>query len=293
MRFFKRLFREPVLHFILLGALLFAYFQWTGGSGPGSRRIVVTPGLVQHFAAGFYRTWQRPATPAEIKGLIDDHVKEEIATREAMAMGLDRDDAVIRRRLRQKLEFLTEDEATQEPPTEVELQAWLDAHPKSFARDPQVSFRQVYLSTARGGAAAEAKAAKLLARLRAAGPTADTRTLGDRTLLPAEEALTPLFDIARDFGEDFTVALDTLATNCWIGPVASPFGLHLVYIRERVPGFRPTLTEARPLVEREVSSERRKKKLDDQYQQLLRKYEVVIDLPTDLENDSTVAGGAK
>jgi hypothetical protein len=293
MRFFKRLFREPVLHFILLGALLFAYFQWTGGAGPGSRRIVVTPELVQHFAAGFYRTWQRLATPAEIKGLIDDHVKEEIATREAMAMDLDRDDAVIRHRLRQKLEFLTEDEATQEPPTEVELQAWLDAHPKSFARDPQVSFRQVYLSTAWGGAAAEAKATKLLARLRAAGPTADTRTLGDRTLLPAEEALTPLFDIARDFGEDFTVALDTLATNSWIGPIASPFGLHLVFIRDRVPGSRPTLVEVRPLVEREVSSERRKKKLDDQYQELLRKYEVVIDLPTDLEHDSTVVGGAK
>jgi len=286
MTFVKRLLREPVFHFVLLGALLFAYYEWTGGGGPGSRRITVTPGLVQHLAAGFYRTWQRPPTPAELKGLVDDHVKEEIATREAMAMGLDRDDAVIRRRLRQKLEFLTEDEAAQNPPTEAELRAWLEAHPESFARDAQVSFRQVYLNPGQGGPGGKGEAKRLLSRLRASGEDVDTRKLGDWTLLPAEVPLSQLRDIARDFGEVFANALDTLATHTWTGPVTSSFGVHFVYIRERVPGVRPTLDEVRPLVEREVTSERRKKKLDDQYQELLKKYDVVIDFPREPESGS-------
>jgi len=295
MAFFKRLLREPVFHFILLGVLLFGYYEWTGGSGPGSRRITVTPGLVQHLAAGFYRTWQRPPTPAELKGLIDDHVKEEIATREAMAMGLDRDDAVIRRRLRQKLEFLTEDEAAQDPPTEAELRSWLESHPESFARDAQVSFRQVYLNADRGGARGKDEVKRLLSRLRAGGQDVDTRKLGDWTLLPAEEPLSQLRDIARDFGEVFANTLDTLATQVWTGPVTSSFGVHLVYIRERVPGVRPTLDEVRPLVEREVTSERRKKRLDDQYQELLKKYDVVIDFPREPEtaSGSSSAGEGK
>ena len=112
MRAVGKLVREPLVQFLVLGGLLFAYFEWrSGGSGPGSTRISITPGLVEHLASGFAKTWQRPPTDAELKGLIDEHVREEIATREATAMGLDRDDTIIRRRLRQKLEFLVEDSA--------------------------------------------------------------------------------------------------------------------------------------------------------------------------------------
>src|SRR3972149_5681562 len=114
----KSVHREPLVHFLAMGALLFLFFEWRGGSGPGSSRIAIAPGLVEHLASGFARTWQRPATDAELKGLIDDYVKEEIATREAVGMGLDRDDTIIRRRLRQKLEFLVEDAASSSPPPE-------------------------------------------------------------------------------------------------------------------------------------------------------------------------------
>ena len=119
----KSVLREPLVHFLALGALLFLFFEWRGGSGPGSSRIAITPGLIEHLTSGFARTWQRPPTDAEIKGLIDDYVKEEIATREALGMGLDRDDTIIRRRLRQKLEFLVEDAVSSSAPTDAELQA--------------------------------------------------------------------------------------------------------------------------------------------------------------------------
>src|SRR5512134_1361088 len=119
--------REPLLHFLVLGLLLFLFFERRGG-GSGSSRIVVTPGQIAHLASGFARTLQRPPSEEELKGLIDDYVKEEIATREAVANGLDRDDAIIRRRLRQKLEFLVEDTADLSPPTDADLQRWLDGH---------------------------------------------------------------------------------------------------------------------------------------------------------------------
>ena len=125
--------REPLVHFLLLGALLFALFNWLGGdTGPMSNRITVAQAQVEQLAAAFGKTWQRPPTEAELKGLVDEYVREEIAYREAVAMGLDRDDTIIRRRMRQKLEFLVEDAAGATPATDAELQAYLDAHPDAF-----------------------------------------------------------------------------------------------------------------------------------------------------------------
>ena len=115
--------REPLVHFVVLGAILFALAQWRGG-GAGANAIVITPGQVDAMVATFTRTWQRPPTDEELKGLIDDSVREELAVREAVALGLDRDDTVIRRRLRQKVEFIVEGEVDATPVTDAELQAY-------------------------------------------------------------------------------------------------------------------------------------------------------------------------
>ena len=275
----KSILREPLLHFLLLGGLLFLFFEWRGSGGPTSSRIVITPGLVEHLASGFSRTWQRPPTDAELKGLIDDYVKEEIATREAVGMGLDRDDTIIRRRLRQKLEFLVEDAASSAPPTDAELQAWLDAHPQSFRAEPQLAFRQVYVSPERRGASAAPDAVKMLARLRAKGKDVRTDDLGDASMLPAEQPLSPLREVERSFGNDFAQELMKIEPGQWTGPVESPYGLHLVLVRERVAGAPPELAEIRPMVEREVLAERRKRDLDNLYERLLAKYTVTIEKP--------------
>ena len=140
------------MHFLAIGMLLFLVFHWRGGSGPGSDRIVITPGQIDSMVAGFARTWQRPPTEQELKGLLDDYVREEMATREAVAIGLDRDDAIIRRRLRQKLEFMAADSVDATPPTDAELETWLKEHSDMFRTDPEVAFRQVYLSPERHGA---------------------------------------------------------------------------------------------------------------------------------------------
>ena len=271
---------EPLLHFLLLGGLMFAWFEWRGGTGgPGSTRIAVTPGQVEHLASGFARTWQRPPTEAELKGLVDDYVKEEIATREATAMGLDRDDTIIRRRLRQKLEFLIEDAGDQVAPTDAELQAWVLARPDSIGAEPQVSFRQVYVSADRRRASARGDALKLLGQLRAAGSDVAIEKLGDASMLPSEQPLEPLREVTRYFGEDFTKELLGIAPGQWTGPVESPYGLHLVLVRERVAAQAPDLATIRPMVEREVLAERKKKELHALYERLLVKYTVVIDMP--------------
>jgi len=290
MTLLKRLLREPLVHFLLLGGLLFLYFEWRGSGGPTSSRIVITPGLVEHLASGFGRTWQRPPTDAELKGLIDDYVKEEIATREAVGMGLDRDDTIIRRRLRQKLEFLVEDASSAAPPTDAELEAWLGKHPQSFRAEPQLAFRQVYVSPERRGASAGKDAEKLLARLRAKGKDATTDGLGDASMLPSEQPLVPLREVARSFGDDFAQQLLKIEPGQWTGPVESPYGLHLVLVQERVAAAAPELAEIRPVVEREVLAERRKRDLDTLYERLLERYTVTIEKPKAKPQQAAAAG---
>jgi hypothetical protein len=282
--------REPLLQFLVLGLALFLLFEWRG-SGTGSSRIVVTSGQIEQFASGFARTWQRPPTQAELKGLVDEHVKEEIATREAIATGLDRDDTIIRRRLRQKLEFLAEDAADQAPPTDAEVQGWLEAHPDAFRTESQVAFRQVLVSRERRGTGAPAEAERLLTRLRAAGPGADAAHLGDPTMLPAEMQLVPVREVRLTFGDGFAHAIEALAPGQWSGPVDSAYGLHLVLVTERVAAGKPDLSAIRSEVEREVVTERRRKDLDSLYRRLISKYSVTIEMPAPSGTNPVSGGG--
>ncbi len=273
----KKALREPLLHFLLLGLLLFAFFEWRGGGASGGSRIVITSGRLQHLTAGFVRTWQRAPTEDELKALVDEYVKEEMAAREAVANGLDRDDPLVRKRLRQKLEFLAEDAVEQAPPTDDDVRAWLVAHPDTFRPEVTVALRQVFLRRDRPDVAVEA--ARLLARLSAAGPDADTSRLGDPTALPPELPPGPLREVALTFGDGFARAVEAIPAGQWSGPVESGYGLHLVLVTERVVPPEPDLAAVRPLVEREVIAERRRRALDAMYEGLLGRYTVTVEPP--------------
>ena len=274
----QRFLREPLAHFLLLGGALFLWYAWSGGGGgPGSNRIVLTSGQIDYLATNFQRVWQRPPTDAELKGLIDDWVKEEIATREAMEIGLDRDDIVLRRRLRQKLEFLAEDAVDEAPPTDTELEDWLAGHADAYRTPPQVAFRQIYLGVEKQGNDADAKARRLLAELDRLGDRAPVEELGERIMLPSELPLTGRREIAAQFGEEFAEALVVLEPGHWSGPVRSSFGLHLVRVTERTESRLPALDEIRPAVERDFAAERRRAGLAALYERLLKKYTVVVE----------------
>ena len=284
--FVKKLIHEPLVHFLAIGAALFLLSGLFGGSpvpqsgqtGQPSGKIVVTPGQVEHLKAQFTRTWQRPPTEKEVKGLIDEYVLDEISYREALAMGLDRDDPTIRRRLRLKLETFNEDIAAATPPSDQELKDFLETHPDPFRREPQVAFRQVYLSADRRGRKADEDAQTLLERLRAAGPDADLAGLGDPLLMLSNNLpLSTASDIGRLFGEEFTGNVLALAPGRWEGPVRSGYGLHLVLVTERRHGRLPELSEVRAEVEREWLFARRKEIQEAMHRKLRERYTVVVE----------------
>ncbi|MEJ2471806.1 MAG: peptidylprolyl isomerase [Desulfuromonadales bacterium] len=274
----KEWLREPLLHFLLIGALLFLVFQLRGGGGPGTNRIVITPGQVESMTARFLKIWQRPPTGDELKGMIDDHVRGEMAAREAIALGLDQGDTIIQRRLRQKLEFLAED-MNSVPPTDAELQSWLEGHPETYRVDARITFRQVYLNPDRHGATLEKDAGELLARLQKAGLKVDSSNLGDSLMLPHQLPLTSESGISRQFGQAFTEALFKAEPGGWTGPIRSGFGLHLVYVEAREDARMPDLAEVRPAVERDLLADRRKRALEEMYEALLQRYQVTIERP--------------
>lgn len=273
----KRLLKEPLVHFFLIALAIFAMHGVVGDkSVPAPDVIVVTASKIEQMGSVFTKTWQRPPTGRELKGLIDDHVREEILVREALALGLDKDDTVIRRRLRQKMEFLVIDEADAPVPTDAELNVYLNAHPGAFETDPMLAFQQVFLNPERQGDAIARNAASTLEAL-ATIPSTDPASLGDVTQLPPVVELTGKTAIAQMFGGEFAGALDKAPVGQWIGPVASGFGLHLVRVTEHKPGRLPALGDVRAAVMREWANDRRVALEDRRFAELLKRYDVTIE----------------
>jgi hypothetical protein len=272
---FRRILREPLLHFAALSLLLFLAYSLLSGRHEGGReQIVVSDARIEQLAGLFAKTWQRTPTPEELKALVDDYVAGEIYYREALRLGLDADDAVIRQRLRLKMELLNDLEIDQLSPTDDQLAAFLSANPKMFAIDQQIAFEQVLLSPARRGEALESDALKLLSDLRAG--SVDPADAGDATLLAAVVPLTPLALVSSEFGEDFSNLIKDLPEDEWSGPVKSGYGLHLIRITSRQEGRMPSLAEAREEVVREWKAGKREELRRDRLAELARQYDVVI-----------------
>jgi hypothetical protein len=271
-----RLLREPLLHFLLLGGVLFAIFGRSGPSDTGTsdRQIVVSEADISRLAEGFSRTWHRPPAADELDAQIQNYIREEVLYRTALALGLDKDDTIIRRRLGQKMEFLFED--TVPVPQEAELRTYLQAHAEKFRSQPLISFRQIFVSQSRG-ANAEGDARQILARLVSAAPGAANE--GDSLLLGDGFSRMPLDRIAALFGDSFAQAVAQSAPGGWVGPLRSGYGLHLVLVTAVKPGELPAFDQVRSAVEREWFSERRAAAQVAQYKALLAGYRVIVQRP--------------
>jgi hypothetical protein len=289
----RKLLREPLAHFLVLGAGLFLLFSIVGDSDdrPTGGTIVVSAAKAAQLEEIFTRTWQRPPTEEELDGLIEDHIREEVYYREALAMGLDRDDTIVRRRLRQKLEFFTDDLVAAVDPTEEQLASYLDEHADAFRLPSRVSFQQIYFSRDRRGEQATRDAESLLARLNESSSHVDTTPVGDELMLPGEYDLIPEPEVTRLLGSEFAAALAGLPVGGWSGPVESGFGLHLVLIHERQPASLPALAEVRQAVEREWRNVRRKETTELFYGGLRERYEVSVERreADDPDKDARVA----
>jgi hypothetical protein len=262
---------------VLLGAIIFLVYDQVAGKGSAPDEIFISRGQQENLLNTFGRTWQRPPTPEEFQGLLQDYVRQEIAYRESREMGLDQDDIVIRRRLRQKLELLAEDVASLAAPTDQDLQSYLEANVEDFAIEPRLTFRHVYFSRDRRGEDAGEDAAQLLQRIATGGPAGDFEQLGDPLPLPFELRDIRESEVARLFGTVFTDGLKGLEVGQWSGPVESGFGLHLVFLEAREAGRLPGLPEVRDAVQREWLSERRREAVDSLYERLAENYSIEIE----------------
>lgn len=272
-----RLAREPLLHFLLLGAALFALHRAIAGPGGApAGEIVVSRGRMEALAQTFAQTWQRPPTPQELDGLVADYVRDEVLYREAVALGLDRDDTVVRRRMRQKLEFLAEDAAPAEP-TDAELAAHLAAHADAFRRDAQLTFTQIFLDPGKRGAALPADAAALLETLRARPEAVNLETAGDSLLLEPRYVDATEADVARQFGAEFAAAIAAQPVGVWVGPVRSGYGWHLVRIDARTPSRTPELADVREAVARDWEAQRRAAALGAEYERMKSGYRIRVE----------------
>lgn len=272
-----KLLREPLLHFLILGAALFLVFEVTQEeAGPGERTIVVTAGQVEQLAGQFSRTWLRPPTASELDGLIEKYIRGEVLYREAQGLGLDRDDPYIRNRLALKLETLLDDLSVGSEPSGEELASFLEQHAEWFTEPERISFRQVYLSSEHSPDPA-AEARRVLELLQGGE---DPERFGDVSMLAAHfEGASPA-EVERVFGGDFVDALAELEPGAWHGPVRSPFGLHLVRIAERLPARLPALAEIRDAVLAEWRDQQRRDARERAYERLRERYEIVIEPAT-------------
>lgn len=277
----RKALREPLLHFFLLGAALFVLFGYSNGAtGPGENRIVVTQGRIEHLVATFEGTWRRPPSQDELDDLIDGFIRDEIYYREALALGLDKDDTVVRQRMRQKLAFLTAATGEALEPTEEELREYLEAHPETFRTEPRTAFLHIYLNPERHPGSVHAVAMDMLTRLGTSDlPPGGHAALGDRLMLPTELPLSRHGEIERLFGRRFADGVWQVQAGRWTGPIESGYGQHLVYVTERSRAHLPTLAEIREDVVREWLDDRQEALAERFYRNLRQRYSVEVRRP--------------
>jgi hypothetical protein len=262
--------REPLLQFFLLGGAIFGLFTLLDDTPPpvAQNILEITEVDAQRLAAEFAATWRRPPTAEELGFMIDDRVREEVYVREALALALDRDDAVIRRRLQTKMEFLTESGVETLAPDDAVLNAHLAAHPERFEETPLVAFEQILLDD---GVAPD-QVARIAAQLDVGidpGPAARP------TLLPGIMRPSPVQVVDNSFGPGFFASLSALPEGVWAGPVETSFGRHLVRVTEHRLARLPPLAEIRSEVEQDWRAGATARLREERFQALLGRYEVV------------------
>ena len=274
-----RLLREPLLQFLALGAMLFALYGLAGKrSAEAPEKIVVSASLVANLGDGFARTWRRLPNEQELQGLIEDYIRDEVFYREGRAAGLDRDDVIIRRRVRQKMEFLADDMSVPEPSDE-QLAAYLASNPERFRAEDQLTFHQVFLSATRRANTIDSDSKQIASILARADGAVDATVLGDPFLLGEEFRNVSPSKVTSIFGESFAKQISVMEKGRWQGPISSGFGQHFVFISEWVSGNLPPLDAVRPVVHREWANARRLEAEQKLYASLRNRYEIVVEEP--------------
>ena len=271
----RKWIKEPLAHFLGIGALLFVIHSLVSGpSSPDTDKTIrISPGDIRRLTAAWEMQWRRPPSRDELANLVNEHVREEILYREALAMGLDQDDSIVRRRLAQKMQFLSEDTAASEEPSDTDIEQFFQNNRKQFETPAQATFTHSYFSPDKRGRQARADAEKALAAISAGGAAPP----GDRFMLQSHYAKRTPEHVAGLFGSAFAEGLFDLSTGSWQGPLESGYGIHLVRVEEKTEAVAPALEDILSKVRTAWSDDHRRKANDRLYERLREDYEVEID----------------
>jgi peptidyl-prolyl cis-trans isomerase C len=288
----KHWHKEPLLHFLIIGVAIFAVFSIANKeeAAVGGNKIVVSSAETERLSDAWSKRMNRPPTEIELQGLIEAFVKEEVYYREALALGLDQDDTIIRRRLMQKMEFLSNDLAELDQPDESALNKYFLENQEKYRLPAQISFTHIYFSIDKRGARALADSKLVLAELNV--PRVPER--GDSFMMEYDFVKETPSEVARSFGSDFAEQLFMLETNTWQGPAASGYGFHLVRISEKIDARMPELASVIDKVRTDFMFEQRQKINKEIYEKFKARYEIVIeDVPKQTSMAKTVVSDRK
>ena len=281
----RRWLREPLVHFLLLGIVLFAAYAYVQRGRAGvesSKQIAVSLDDLRTMDLYFESQWHRPPTPAEFQAMVEDKVREEVLYREGLAMGLDKDDEIVKRRMAQKMQFLAEDVATAHEPSTAELKAWFEKNSGKFALPSRYSFRHLYFSPDKRGKKAQTDAAAALTKI--AGQPEDSKLAaasGDSFMFQDYYGDRTPEAVAKEFGPQFAIALEKLKPGSWQGPVESGYGWHLVFVDTVIPGRVPAFEEMEPDAKTAWLAEQKQQAWQKAYKDMRAKYTVLLPNPGD------------
>lgn len=286
----NKLIKEPLLHFMVIGALIFVVFAVVNKEevSVDGRKIVVSAGDIERLASNWSKKWHRQPTESELKGLVDSYIKEEVYYREALALGLDQDDTILRRRLMQKMEFLSNDLAELGNPDEAALNDYFLANSDKYELPARISFTHIYFNLDKQGNRIFDTAGKVLADIQAASPPiSHAPDRGDSFMLQYDFTLETPFEVSRLFGQQFTEELFQTAPDSWLGPIASGYGLHLVMITEKIDARMPELASVIDNVRTDYMFEHRQKTNKAIYERFKEQYEIVVEDKPDQQGTAT------
>lgn len=277
---FSRLFTEPLIQFLIIGAGIYGLYAMFGTPEEDFRDTVVhvDSNRINAFISGWESRWNRPPTTDEIDGLIQSYIKEDILYRQAVSMGLNEDDPITRRRMAQKLEFLTSDLAMLVQPKAGELEGYFEQNKERYREPERITFIQVFLDPDRRGEATLVDAGGLLTQLKAAGaPDPQTLQAGDQNMLQNYFQSADQNAVARQMGSGFAESVMPLKVGQWHGPVLSGYGVHLVYVFDFQQPPPAVLADVKTAVLENWKFEQREQFNADFLEGLKSRYEIVID----------------
>jgi hypothetical protein len=279
----KQLLRESLVHFLLIGAALFGVYSFVSPGRPAtapSKEIRVSLDEIRQLTLLYQSQWRRLPTPQELERLVENKVQQEVLYREALALGYDKDDEIVKRRMAQKMQFLAEDLAAAREPTADELKRWFEKNSAKFAQPPRVSFRHLYFSGDRRGTRARDDAEQALAKL--VGQPVDAKiagSLADPFMFQEFYRDRAPDYLAKEFGPPFALAVARLRPGSWQGPVESGFGWHLVFVDTLIPGRVPALEEVEADVRTAWLNEQKALAWEKSYKDMRAKYTVLLPAP--------------